>query len=97
MELMTCVQGYISTGNVPPILPPSGGSIDEVILLSQTMGVAVGNIMQQKITNFIVPQTEHCIKLFLSMYHRVDKALLNEGDKPGWLTTYNFLCLLNIP
>ena len=80
---MTCVQGYISTGNVPPILPPSGGSIDEVILLSQTMGVAVGNIMQQKITSFIVPQTEHCIKLFLSMYHRVDKPLLKEGDKPG--------------
>jgi hypothetical protein len=82
---------------VPPILPPSGGSLDDVVALTRTMGVAIGNIMQRSIDEGNIKSTRHFIKQLLSAFHRVDGAMLKEGDKPGWLTSYNFLCLLNIP
>jgi len=53
--------------------------------------------LQQSITQEVILQTKYYIKRFLSSYHDVDQKLLKEGDKPGWLLSYNFMSLLNIP
>jgi hypothetical protein len=96
-ELSKKVRHYTTLDNVPQILPPRGGSIEDVMLLSNCLGVAIGTVMQRRISCIAIHRGKHFIKRFLSSYHNVDRAMLKEGEKPGWLTSYNFLCLLNIP
>ncbi len=97
MELMEKVTHLLSLDVVPPILPPKGGSVDDVVTLTHALGVTMATVMQRRVTTDVIARAQHYIKKFLSCYHDVDKHLLNEGDKPGWLTSYNFMCLLNIP
>lgn len=97
MALLESVGHLLSLTEVPPILPPKGGTVQDIMTLTQTMSVALGNVMQRSVTDELITHTMHYIKRFLSSYHAVDKELINETDKPGWLTSYNFLCLLNIP
>ena len=96
-DLMSSVEHYTELDVIPPILPPSGGSMDDVVALTRAMGVAIANIMQRTIDEGKILRTKWIIKRFLNAFHRVDCAMLKEGDKPTWLTSYNFLCLLNVP
>jgi hypothetical protein len=97
VDIMERLQHLLSLPDVPQILPPKGGSIQDVMTLTQVMGVAIGNVMQRSITKEFIARTRYYIKRFLSSYHDVDKYLIKDGDKPGWLTSYNYMCLLNIP
>jgi len=96
-ELMEKVSHLLSQENVPEVLPPRGGSTEDVMMLTNAMGVAIGTIMQRSVTSETIIQTRYYIKRFLSSYHEVDKKLIKDGEKPGWLSSYNFMCLLNIP
>ncbi len=96
-DLVHKVGGLLSSPPIPPILPPKGGAVDDILTLTKALSVAIGNIMQRTVTPSVITRTTHYIKRFLSAYHDVDRALIKENEKPGWLTSYNFLCLLNIP
>ena len=37
------------------------------------------------------------MRLFLNRFHEFDKAMKATDQKPTWLKSYNFLCLLNLP
>jgi hypothetical protein len=95
--LMQKVGQLKELSETPPIIPPKGGTIEDVISLTLAMGVCIGHIMQRAVSAEVILRTRYYIKRFLSAYHEVDKHLLKESDKPGWLTSYNYMCLLNIP
>lgn len=42
-------------------------------------------------------QTVYVPKLFLSTYNYLERAVNDDKDKPGWVTSYNFVTLLNLP
>jgi hypothetical protein len=96
-ELMNKLHNIMSSEHVPRPLPPKGGHINEVMDLTQALSVVVAYIMQQTINDVTIRKVRYHIKLFLSYYHAVGKNLVKEGKNPGWLTSYNFLCLLNTP
>jgi hypothetical protein len=66
-NLMSKVEHYTSSDNIPQILPPRGGSLNDIIALSCAMGVAIGNIMQRSVNTF--RRTKYFIKQFLSAFH----------------------------
>ena len=37
------------------------------------------------------------IRIFLTLFARIDQKIRQKNEKPKWITSYNFLCLLNIP
>lgn len=37
------------------------------------------------------------IKYFLSCFVAFDKAMRKSSDVPSWITSYNYVCLTNIP
>ena len=51
LELMRKVQHFLSSDEVPQILPPKGGSIQDVMALTYAMGGAIWNTMQQSMRN----------------------------------------------
>ena len=85
------------SAHVPQPLPPKGGHISNVLELTKALAVVVGYIMQRSVNDATIVKATYRIKLFLSCYPAVDKNLLKEGKNPGCLTSYNFLCLLNVP
>jgi hypothetical protein len=56
------VQHFLSSDEVPQIRPPKGGSIQDVMALTYAMGGAIGNTMQQSITQEVILQTQYYIK-----------------------------------
>ena len=55
-------------------------------------------VMAESIDEEHIRKTEIAIRLFLNAYDKVESTLRKEDkDIPGVLTTYNFVCLLNVP
>ena len=53
--------------------------------------------MAKTVNSSHVATCEHHIKLFLSAFDRFDGKIRKSKDKPMWLSSYNYVCLLNIP
>jgi len=96
-DLMNVLHNIMLSAHVPRPLPPKGGHISNVLELTKALAVVVGYIMQRSVNDSTIVKATYHVKLFLSCYHAVDKNLLKEGENPGWLTSYIFLCLLNVP
>ena len=54
-------------------------------------------VMESKVDALLIKETDVGIRLFLSMFAEIDKKLRQTGTRPRWITSYNYLCLLNIP
>ncbi len=87
LESISKVLYFMTQVPVPAPLPPKGGSVYSVMKMTICLAVAIGNCMQRTITSDFINRTKFYIKLFLLAYDIVDKALLKEGEKPGWLTS----------
>jgi hypothetical protein len=54
-------------------------------------------LMGKTATCAIILEMECHIKIFLTSYEEFDKANRKSGEVPGWITSYNFCSLLNLP
>jgi hypothetical protein len=44
----------LSSPEVPPIIPPKGGSLHDIMTLTHAMGVAIGNVMQRSVNKEVI-------------------------------------------
>ena len=57
----------------------------------------VARTMSSIYTAADIEETERHIKIFLNTFETFDAPLRTEKDTPTWISSYNFVCLLNIP
>ena len=81
----------------PPLLQPVGGPVSDVFMMLECLWSMTGYMMAKTVNSSHVATCEHHIKLFLSAFDRFDGKIRKSKDKPMWLSSYNYVCLLNIP
>jgi hypothetical protein len=81
----------------PPVVPYSGGSIQDVLELIVALNSMISSIMVETVTDEHVSEADFRIKWFLSCYARMDTRVYPNRKKPTWVTSYNIPCLLNLP
>ena len=97
-QLRSRVKNYIDQPLGPPsILPPPGGGVGNIIEMIGSLKAMVARIMKQCVSTEDIDDIECHIKLFLSSFESFDIAMRNTDTKPTWLTSYNFMCLINVP
>jgi hypothetical protein len=93
-EVKERVRKYMNQdGGPPPALPPKGGPLPLIFDVVQALNVMVASIMV--LENI---QKANCnIKMFLTLFERLDSGLRGSGKDPAWVSSYNFVCVLNLP
>ena len=98
LDLRTRVQQYMSRPDGPPLpLGPVGGAVSDVLFMFQALAFMVANVMTPVTSNDIIQSVERSIKIFLTVFEKFDVGLRAVKQKPTWVTSYNFTCLLNLP
>jgi SAP domain len=83
--------------NVPPVLPPMYGTAADMIEVVKSMVVLVTMIFQDRVEESTRDILELRIRIFLTRFEEFDKPMRAKDVKPTWLSSYNYLCLLNLP
>jgi hypothetical protein len=81
----------------PPILPQQYASANEMIEMLQSLVLMVATIFQKSVNENTKTLLELRIRLFLTRFQRFDEPMRKKDRNPNWLSTYNFMCLLNLP
>lgn len=78
---------------------PLGGPITDMLFAVRMLWIMTTHLLARTVNTDHINKTERTIRLFLSAYERFDKNLRVQSakSKPGWLTSSNFVCLLNLP
>jgi len=102
--LLRVTQGkeVINPVHEKPISVGVGIDTNTVLNVLKSFSVMIGHVMQRKVDDHHISRTCYAIKNFLSAYHMLDEQLqLVENRQSsmsyGWLTSYNFICLMNLP
>lgn len=82
---------------VPSLLPPPGGKIDDIHDLIDAMYDMVKSIMVFEVTDDVVKMADFSIKRFLTILVDCDKKINPGGKVPFWIASYTYPCLLNLP
>jgi hypothetical protein len=64
-------------------------------LLNHTINPTLG--CSTMVVSVDIVDAERHIKIFLSAFETFDHAMRGPKEKPTWITSYNFMCLMNIP
>ena len=99
MELKQRVKEYMmeSGEEGPPLISPQGGEVSNVHNMVVALKAMVARTMGTVFSEADIIDTERHIKIFLNAFELFDAALRKEDDTPTWISSYNFVCLLNIP
>ena len=84
-------------GGLPPITGPKGGPVSNVHAVVASLKAMVSYLMCSSVTKAWIRDVEHHIKIFLNCFEEFDDAMSESKDKPTWVSSYNFLCLTNLP
>ena len=84
-------------GGPPAVQEPEGGSVSNLNNMIIALNAMVCRLMCRTLTEHHVEDVEKHIKIFLSCFEIFDRQLRGPGEKPTWLSSYNFICLLNLP
>ena len=98
-ELQPRVMNFMmgDPGEIPPILPNMYGSASDMIDMVKSMVLLVTTLFQDRVEKHTQPILELRVRIFLTRFHKFDKAMRTPDQKPTWLESYNFLCLKNLP
>ena len=98
LEIRTRVKTYMEQpGGAPQVLEPQGGPVANVHAVISALNAMVSRLMRTTITPEHVDDVERHIKIFLSSFETFDAGMRAETEKPTWISSYNFVCLLNLP
>ena len=81
----------------PEVVPPIGADLVDILKLVRAHHKMVPLLMVNKVTKESIEMAHNSIQNFLDMFELHDAALQKSEDKPTWVTSYNFVCLLNLP
>ena len=97
-ELRTRVRDYMRQADGPPaLLPQVGGEVTNVHQMLVALKAMVARVMAKEITKRDIEMVDYHIRLFLNRFEAFDKGMRDVKDKPTWISSYNFICLTNIP
>jgi hypothetical protein len=98
VELRQRVQGFMQKGDAcPPVLPPPPGTPDDLHSLVGAMYDMVKSIMVFNVDDDAILMADMHIKIFLSKLASCDKMMNKDAEKPYWISSYTYPCLLNLP
>jgi hypothetical protein len=98
VELRNRVQSYMSMeGGPPPLAPLEGGPVRNVQQMLFSLKVLISHIMDSSMSLEAIRNTERHIKIFLNYFEHFDKGMRKKDEVPTWISSYNFICLTNIP
>ena len=80
-----------------PLVGPRGGAVEQLQAMVVALTAMLAQLMDRTVTEESILEAERRIKIFLTLFHRVDQRLKKEKDDPAWVSSYNFSCLLNLP
>ena len=63
----------------------------------QSLVILVTTLFQNKVEEHSPDIIDLRIRIFLTRFHRFDAPMRKPHQKPSWLSSYNFICLRNIP
>jgi hypothetical protein len=84
-------------GGLPPVLTPRGGPVTNVQLMICSFNAMVCRLMSSSVTQSHIKDVERHIHIILNCFEVFDMELRVTKETPTWTTSYNFLCLLNLP
>jgi len=98
-ELKEIVLGHLSRDNPPVIIPKPAITAKDVMSLLDSAHRMFRLVMARSVTREYILRLDLQIKTFLTKFHEFDAELKsNEAKKnPAWISSYNFICLLNLP
>jgi hypothetical protein len=97
-DLRQRVQGYMKKGDAcPPVLPPPPGTPDDLHSLVGAMYDMVKSIMVFDVDDDAILMADMHIKIFLSRLASCDQMINADAEKPYWVSSYTYPCLLNLP
>ena len=97
-EVRERVRQYMEQeGGPPAIVPPKGGPLPLVLDVVKALNVMVASIMVTEVTPDSIRVANCNIKIFLTLFERLDAGMRDKGEDPIGVTSYNFVCLLNLP
>ncbi|KAL7573396.1 hypothetical protein ACA910_006503 [Epithemia clementina (nom. ined.)] len=98
-ELKERVQMYLQQTNIP--LPgQSSRSVKGVVNVWKSLHSLLQVVMRTGEDAINTEKIDFRVKRFLSCYAKIDHGLQSSEDsheKPSWVTSYNFMSLLNLP
>jgi hypothetical protein len=101
-KMRTVIAVIQNSSAVPPLATQRACRASDILELVRCLHSMIAHIMSASATDDSILAMNIRIKLFLSIFDRVTCSMVptkNETTrkKPKWLTSYNFVCLLNIP
>jgi hypothetical protein len=92
------VQHYMSLTPVPPVVEMQAGPVEIVLLTISSLDDLISLVMIDEIpNNAYYSRLERKIRIFLTHFADMEDQLPRKKDLPQWVSSYNFLSLLNLP
>jgi len=96
-DLKDRVASYMTnTNEIPPIIPPRGGSTESVLEVIRYFYNFIENMMVTVYTPVIHNKNEVNVRLFLCKYSQFVELLYPGRQKFAWISRYNFLSLCSL-
>jgi hypothetical protein len=81
----------------PPEMGPQGGEVGNIHAVVASLKAMVSRLMGKSMTESAVLDVERHIKIFLTSFEAFDCAMRGAENTPTWISSYNFICLTNLP
>jgi hypothetical protein len=94
-ELRETVMSYYESGEIPPIISNNICTSEQFLKMVYLMHKMIVSCMTLQ-NDYEIEYLEALIRCFLSHYDQFIVSI-STNDIPGWVTSYNFMSLLNIP
>jgi len=98
LELKNEVTKIMEGNLIPTVVAKKNISFGVVVEMMHLLNQLISCCMQEEVVEKNIVDIEMIIRMFLIKYDEVD-SVFKTGKKqtPGWVTSYNFMSLLNIP
>jgi hypothetical protein len=90
------VKQFHVSGNIPVVKESTTCTTEEVLKMVHTMRQMISKSMARNINGTQVHELEALIRYFLIKYDKFECSI-SDARNPGWISSYNFLSLLNVP
>ena len=97
-SISSSVATYLLQDTIPPILTPSSFTAEDLQDLVVHATKMITLVMNRYVDDEYLDELDISIKVFLTKFNKFDNNMkMSEKEKPRWVTSYNYLCLLNLP
>jgi len=96
-DLVSRVGEYMKHVPVPEPVPSPVIEVNLIEQLVTSLQEMLQCLMSTKVDKRLVCRTSCAIRIFLNYFDELDNLLNRNNKKPSCITSYNFICLMNLP